>query len=179
MEEWTMSEEDWERLHEEAADVGLEAHEATPQPNWWGIEYYGDAPAAIGGGFGAFLWFPTKEALFDFVGRLLTFANPGPSEVDHGRVAREVAASTDRIRAGQVSMDDGMVALNVILTRFSQIRWWGQFQELLTGTREFELDVRAWARSSWSEDGEESTDTSPITPDELEPFIEALLMYGV
>jgi hypothetical protein len=173
-----MTEEEWDRLSQEAETVAYAASCLHPENGSWGIESYGDAPAGIGGGMGGFLWFESREELLDFVGRLLTFSSPGPCSVDHGRVAREAADIVNQVRSGALSMDEGMDHLNKALRRFSQLRWWGQLQDLLDGERHFEKEIRAWARSGLAGDDTEK-DTSPIEPSELDHFVISLREYGI
>lgn len=173
-----MVEDEWQALQEEANEVAMVASELEPGLEYWGFESYGDAPAAIGGGVGGFLWFADREQLFDFVARLLTFFSPGPSTMDHGAVARSAAEIVEMIRLGHVSMDEGMAKLNAALTRFSQIRWWGQLQDLVAGSRPFELEIRAWFRGAYSDD-EIPDNSHPITDAELPEFINELREFGV
>lgn len=167
-----MSQED---IYEEAQRVAIEANEMEPTMETWGFEAYGDAPGGIGGGVGGFVWFNSKEELFDFAGRLLTFFAPGPVSLDHDEVARNAAAVVSRVQDGELGMDEGMEALNSVLVRFSQLRWWGQFKDLVSGNRPFEKELRAWSRVS--DDDEE--DTSPIANDELDAFKASLQEWGI
>lgn len=148
-----------------------------PTPSMWGMEFYGDAPAAVGGGTGCFIWLESRDALLDFAARVLTYANAGPSNVDHEEVARRCATIVAQVRDGSLGLPEGMEAVNAALTGFSQLRWWGRFEELLTGDGAFPRCIRAWSRGTDSED--EDADTSPIRPDEREEFVATLPEYGL
>ncbi len=172
---WTVSDDEAEALAAEAMNVAEAAWHETPDADWWGFESYGDAPAGIGGGVGGFSWFREREAMLDFVGRLLTFFSPGPASADHGEVAGRAAAVVARVRSGELSMDEGLAHLNEVLRRFSQLRWWGQLSELLCGDRPFEREIRAWARGA-----ESGADPSrPIDEAERPAFIEGLRDFGL
>ena len=89
VESWTMSTDEYRRRVKEAANAGMPAVNADPQPHAWGLFAYSDAPPTVGGAAGLFHWFKTKAQLLDFVKRHLTFASPGHSDIDPGRVAFE------------------------------------------------------------------------------------------
>ena len=108
---------------------------------------------------------------------MLTYANPGPSNVDHEEVARRCTAIVARVSDGTLGLPGGLEALNAALTRFSQVRWWGRFEELLTGEGVFPRDIRAWYRGSFSDD--EDGDASPIRAEEREEFVSTLPEYGL
>jgi len=166
-----------DELYEEAQQAGETASEREPTPQSWGFECYGDAAGGIGGGVGGFVWFTTRAELMDFAGRLLPHFNPGPVSMDRALVARHASGVVDRVRARETTMDDGLVELNAVLRHFSQLRWWGQYQELLNGNRAFERKIRAWSRDMNGGDAE--SDTSPIGASEVASFRESLQEWGV
>lgn len=175
--EGPMTEEDLQARRDEAQEIAEEASAADPSSAPWGLEAYGDAPGGIGGGVGGFLWFETREAMLDFCARLLTFYNPGPRNKDHGEVAGRAAEVVAAVASGAESMDRAMERLNAVLRGFSQLRWWGEYSDLLHGSGEFQQDVRAWARESDYDDAEDA-DRSPIRADEEPTFREALTEWG-
>ncbi len=91
----TQDEFDYEQAINQAQEAAAHAAQQTPQRGSWGIESCGDGPAALGGGFGGFLWFASQEDLLEFVASQLVFAD-GVFEgrrhprgrADDGRVAR-------------------------------------------------------------------------------------------
>lgn len=162
-----------EKLGAEAQLVGERALTHTPTEDAWGIESYGDAPGGIGGGEGAFLWFDTQGELLDFTGRLLPFFAPGSGPLGPIEVAQKSASIIEQVQNGELSMDEAMGPLNRALRNFSQIRWWGQLKELLSGDREFENMIRSRFRYGLSEsDG----DTSPIPGNQLNDFIDFIMI---
>jgi len=94
-----------ERLVEEAQQQGSAGSEFEPTDETWGFFSYGDAPPAIGGGIGSFLWFSSREELLDYVGRLLPFLAPGPGEADHLAVTAAGEAVVRRFAAGELTLD--------------------------------------------------------------------------
>ena len=122
---------------------------------------------------GGFLWFESREELFDFTARLLTYFEPGPESADEEEVARSAGQVVAQVESGELNMQEGMEALNRVLVRFSQLRWWGQFKELLEDDGPFAKELRAWSRLS------EEDDTSPISSEELEGFKKSLSEWGV
>lgn len=171
-----MDEATWYALKQEAEDVAMATLDHQPTRESWGIESYGDAPAGIGGGIGGFLWFADRKSALDFLGRLLVFLSPGPSNLDHGAVANEAAAIVERIANEGLTVDAGLDELNRALRSFSQVRWFGRFTELLEGDRPFEREIRVWARSD-EDDGEPVS--SPILAAELDDFHTTVREWGV
>jgi hypothetical protein len=157
-----------ERLYAEAEDVAQRAFSHMPTEETWGIESYGDAPGGIGGGVGGFLWFDTLAELLDFTGRLLPFFNPGSGPLEPFEVARHASTIIEQVQKGMLSMDEGMAQLNTALKNYSQIRWWGQFKELLHGDRVFEKELRSIFRYGASKS---SSDSSPVPIDQVDSFI--------
>jgi hypothetical protein len=145
----------------------------------WGLFAYGDAPPAIGGGFGAFQWFSTQVEMLDFVKRHLTFLNPGLSGIDPGRVAREVQELVDSLGQSPSAevLETARLRLNHILKTFSQTEWWGTLEELLQGGHSYATKVRARFRDR-DQPVNESTGR-PIQGNELAAFMDFIEQYGL
>jgi hypothetical protein len=176
-EEKTLTDEEDQALTEKAHQAVSSAIDKVLNPEVWGVEYYGDAPGGMGGGIPAFFWCDSREEMLDFVATHLTFVWAGPTSVDAGRVSRSAAAVVAKINDDSSSLSNGMLELNKVLKDFSQIRWWGQFQDLLTGDSAFEKKVRAWYREADVDD--EGADSLPISADEIDQFIKALEEWGI
>jgi hypothetical protein len=58
---------DPEALTEQCNDAMSESNSRNPLEFPWGLFSWGDAPPAIGGGVGAFQWFPQLDELLAFV----------------------------------------------------------------------------------------------------------------
>ena len=74
-----------------------------------------------------------------------------------------------------VDLEQARPQLNELLHTFTQIEWWGQFEELVSGEGEFAGAVRKWYRESKQA---ESAESSPLT-DEGKEFAQALQGYGL
>lgn len=175
-EPWTLSEEAFKVRQEAANDALQEAAMREPTLACWGVESYGDGPAAWGGGVGGFAWFETQADLLDFMAEHLTFLNIGPADVDPGRVGREAQAILASYRAGALDADATRERLNVALRGFQQVRWWGPLQDLLTCEADFPREVRAWFRGELEDEEEEA---APIQEEELEEFLGMLSEWGI
>jgi hypothetical protein len=160
-----------------AADKAAEAaYESGPSLTKWGMFYYGDAPAAIGGGVGAFIWFESERDLLDFIETHLPFSPPGPTSCDVEPVLSRVHEILDRLRNHKADRDTARLELNDALKRFSQINWWGLGAELFSGISPFPIEVRLWFRET-----KQDPDLSdrPISEDEKHAFLESLTEYGL
>jgi hypothetical protein len=178
VENWTMSTGEYRRRVKEAANAGIHAVNAKPQPDDWGLFAYSDAPPAAGGGAGLFHWFDTKAQLLDFVKRHLTFASPGHSDIDPGRVAFEAERLIDAMGADPTPglMEAARLDLNKTLRTFTQIEWWGSYEALLRGHHPYARVVRAWFRNAADQPGDAAR--RPIGEDEAAAFIASLQAYG-
>tara|TARA_B110000263_G_C15194992_1_gene457872 strand:- start:217 stop:741 length:525 start_codon:yes stop_codon:yes gene_type:complete len=154
----------------------IEYSYAIPESSTWGVLTYGDAPGGIGGGVPGFLWFPAKEDMFDFIGRLLPYYPPGPASADLTKICETTTHIVSQWSDGEITMESALSQLNIALKRHSQIDWCGQFEELLSGDTEIAKSVRS-QHNSVNEEGEE--DDRVITADEQQEFIEILQQYGV
>ena len=127
--------------HQEAREVAARAQGLEPEIETWGMESYGDASGVMGGGVGGFLWFESREELFDFVGRLLAYLSPWAQRLDTEDMARGAAAVVAQVESGELDIQEGMEALNHILSGSTQLRWWGQLKDLLDADDEFAREV--------------------------------------
>ena len=175
-EEW-MSPEEIETLEEQARQGCINATERVPTPSDWGFFAYGDAPPAIGGGAGAFLWFSDRSAMLDYVRRFMIFMLPGPMNADWAAVSDAVHAIVDAVERSEIQLETGMIRLNKALKSFSQLEWWGTFDLLLSSPDIYPRRVRARFRDSENEDSDEAA--SPILSLERERFLEFIQTYGV
>ena len=163
-------------LAEESEKKGDEHYFHIPESSTWGICAYGDASGAIGGGVQAFLWFVSKEDMFDYIGRLLPHSAPGPASADLTKICQTTIHIVSKWSDGEITMESALSQLNIALKRHSQIDWCGQFEELLSGDAEIAKSVRS-RHNPVNEEGEE--DDRIITADEQQEFIEILQQYGV
>ena len=88
-------------------------------------------------------------------------------------------SKVDAIRAGEQTMAESLEPLNLVLKGCCQLRWWGDFDALLSSEGEFEKKIRASYREN-SQDPTAEPSTAPIREDELDKFAtETLQVYGV
>jgi hypothetical protein len=87
----------------------------------------------------------------------------------------------ERLRRTASSLETkpgGAIAdLNTELTSLLQIDWVGRLEQLLSGDGLFAIKVRAGFRSDW-DDKPEQVNTSAITDEELQEYLEYLSEYG-
>ncbi|MCC3861778.1 hypothetical protein [Pseudemcibacter aquimaris] len=162
-------------VHERAENNWLEADQEPKNNNSWGMFSYGDAPAGIGGGIGSFVWFKDRDSLLDFIAQTLPFSPPGPITTELQPVIEATEKTVTTLKKGG-SLEAGIEELNQTLRSFSQIRWIGTFEDLRTGQKEFEKEVRL--------DFRDSTDSSKnakaeIEDNALKDFIEYIETYGI
>ena len=159
------------------------SEEALPS-NPWGFFSYRDAPGAIGGGVGAFVWFATRNEALDFIAEVLPFSPPGSSTADWDAVATDTRQIVDKMKAGTLDDSDGVAALNKSLRTFSQISFFGHEQSILIGDGKFPRSLRAQylnERASddaakYDEDGE--TDVPAISSADQDDFQSWMGSYG-
>lgn len=164
-----------DRLITEAINISMFGDlNETPELESWGIAFCSRPIGRAEFENGGFFWFKSKADLFDYVRRLLVFANyqilsPNPFEL-----AGKAADIIKHVANDKLTMDEGMDRLNRALRHNSEIQWWGQFTELVHGTRPFEQEMRSLCRSA-NEKG--NSDTSPIILDELDEFLACIQGY--
>ncbi len=177
------------RLNFETAWSEFPAHD--PVDSSWGFFSYGDACGAIGGGMGAFLWFPDQEKLLTFIRDVLPFNPPGPCNADHEKVDRDCTRLIEQFQAGEISLEEMRSSLNTTLKGFSQIEWLGTKKELLEGDHPYAMYLRArYQLDRWPTDHipEVEKDSplkvlkiygKPVKPKEAEGFMEMISMWGI
>jgi len=81
---------------QEMQTIAEQAHTLKPRAETWGFFAYSDGPGDTGGGTGRFLWFESREQMFDFMKQYLPFWCPGPANSDVRVVAkiREILAAS-------------------------------------------------------------------------------------
>jgi hypothetical protein len=154
-----------------------EARKFSPRPSTWGFFSYGHAPAAIGGGMGSFLWFPSRTALLDFIAKYLTYLAPGPANEDHEAVANSVSLIVKRLKKKEIDDLSAKRSLNAKLKNYSQIEWIGTLHNLLEGRGDFPRKIRSWFREN--ESGSEEPSASAISAADRGKFVKALKEYGI
>ena len=157
-----------------AQNLWADTKNVPQSPSWWGFYSYGDAPPAIGGGIGSFVWFSQRSEMLKFIVEVLPYAPPGRADLDWDAVAHETAAIIDQMSANLLDDETAISKLNATLVTFSQIEWMGTYTDLLAGDHAYAKDVRA---AYWSENGENKTDK--IEASSMRDFEEFLSTWGV
>ena len=167
------------------------AQEHEPRSSSWGFFGYGDAPGAMGGGVGAFVWFSTRARLMKFIAEVLPFSPPGPCGADEDAVAEQCSQLIKQYQEDSLSLEAMRTTLNQTLRGFSQIEWLGTRKDLLEGDHRYALYVRAQFRvdAMQGEEGPNIEQDSPldllrahgaaIQPAEREDFMEMLVSWGL
>lgn len=160
-----------------AQEACAESVERTPEKSDWGMYSYSDAPAAVGGGFGAFQWFSSYENLQDFLKTHFMFQTPHPWGAqfeDNLKNFHDLINQT----SGREDLNDCLPKINILLKRYYVIEWVGIFQSLCSSNYEFPTKVRNEYRTYL--DGMQVADSSSIQDHEIEQFVnEILSQYGL
>ena len=132
----------------------------------WGLWFYDDVPIGQGGGVGSFAWFTTRGELLQFVAEVLPFYNAGSSSTDPKIASSAVNKLIDQ-SSPAITMSEGFrVGLNQALSGLCQVEWLNTFADLMNGSSDLALQVRAKFR--------DDNDGSRILPSERSDFISFL-----
>ena len=142
----------------------------------WGLFACGDAPAACGGGAGAFQWFRELSAVLSFITDL---SPAGFATFDEEAEWLELRDQLRQIATGfEADSTATISAFNDNLKSMLQIEWIGSFDDLLSGHGSFPRQIRARFRDDWDDElPPESTDV--ISASERESFLAFLSEYGI
>jgi hypothetical protein len=173
---------DPEWLCEEASQLAEASMQRDPRHASWGMYAWGDAPAAIGGGMGAFQWFATRQELLDFV------CDHSPSMYTCFDSEQEWQIQRQRLRLILASLDqeqqETLKALNQELRGWLQYDWIGHYDVLMTADTVFARRVRQDFRHQLCDDefeqGAEANDSVLVLNAEDEKdWLEFLTLYGL
>lgn len=161
----------------EKANTRWETVVTVPEDNSsWGFYAYGDAPPAIGGGFGSFVWFSGRAEMLDSIAQVLPYSPPGRSDLDWGEVARETSSIVEQMSANLIDNETAVSQLNSALVSFSQFEWLGTFGDLLAGDHNYAKNVR---EGFWSVNDEGEAESSrEIDAPVLNEFKDFLSSWG-
>jgi hypothetical protein len=163
-----MTDVDWAVWEERSEEIFLEPGDRVPVQTDFGFCAYDDAPAALGGGFLWFHWFPSKSEMLAALRDHAAFLYKPRGDLD--------IATIDAVAKGLIAATDGDLealrcGLNERLVGLAQFTWMGSFEELCGSDHAEAKKVRGEFR--------EDEDESPITPDEVDDFAEFTASYGV
>ena len=175
-----MSADNHEFLVERAEKNWQTATQGDPGENTWGFYSYGDAPAGAGGGFGVFVWFPSRDEMLDFIADTLPYAPAGPSDRDWGEAARQTAAIVNDLKHRAIADATGIERLNQALASFSQIEWMGEFGQLVASHDPYPAKIRAefFQEDTASDDQPQDGDAIPPIPSDREREFREFLESG-
>jgi hypothetical protein len=170
-----IAEEELQNSIDQANDLWAKLERGPENGTWWGFYAYGDAPPAIGGGFGGFVWFPERDEMLEFIRLALPYSPPGRSDLDWGKVARETSEIVDQMKNGDLTDVTATTLLNGVLQTFSQFEWMGTFNNLLEGQHRYAIEVRKEFRSQLESSVKPS---SQIEEGEFSEFKEFIEVWG-
>ena len=140
-----------------------------------GFFSYGDASPAIGGGIGVFLWFNSHDELYKFLADYFVALSPGPCSADHEAVFVSVGGIVQELAAGKLGKNEAIQKINEAAKNFSQIEWWGTFEDLCHGKGEFQEKVRG----HFLDRDDKAAKKDDAVPKEREKeFVRFLVEYG-
>jgi hypothetical protein len=170
-----MSDQDIDKLVEQAEQNWQGITHGNPNGKKWGFFSYGDAPPAMGGGVGGFLWFDDRDAMLDFIMTTLPYSPPGQWGIDFLSVASETAAIVEDMKKEVLGDTVGIEQLNKVLRTFSQIEWMGTVDALLNGNHDYANRVR----TAFREENDNTSSGSPVDAQERDEFFEYIEMWGI
>lgn len=160
---------DEEKMSEECGEL-IETRNLTAcKPKGVGVFSYSDGPPAAGGGIGMFLWFKDWQEMYQFMANYFVASGPGPSEDDHEPVYDKAWEIFNELAEGKIQRDQAFDRINATAKNYSQIEWWGTFEELCEGQGQFEKKVREDCLPGFN---------GKMGSDEKKKLMEAIAEYG-
>lgn len=146
----------------------LEAqHTVIPDDTYWGYFSYDES------GAGMFLWFKTRNEMFDFMTDESAFLM-GIDDSDALARHADVAAYLARLKTEDIPDHIAITKVNALLQHAMSIQWWGTFRDLTEANGEFPRHV--------IDDFEDSFDTTlqrPLTELQRQEWLAFLAEYGL
>ena len=165
---------DEEKLGQELAELISEKGLDTYHEGYVGFFSRGDAIGAIGGGMGAFLWFPSFSELYQFLANYFVVLSPGQCDLDHKKVFNEVARIVKQLAEGKTNKETAIQKINKAAQHFSQIEWIGEMEDLTGGGSDFAKKLREYFYEF-----KEISDQGIINKGDLKDFIKKVSEYGI
>lgn len=165
---------DEEKLGQELAELISEKGLDTYHEGYAGFFSRGDAIGAIGGGMGAFLWFPSFSELYQFLANYFVVLSPGRCDLDHEKVFNEVARIVKELAEGKINKETAILKINKAAQHFSQIEWIGEMKDLSGGSSDFAKKLREYFHES-----KEISDQGIINKEDLKDFVKKISEYGI
>ena len=165
-----------EKLAEELGEIIQKNDLENYQKGKVGFFSRGDAIGAVGGGMGAFLWFPSFSELYQFLANYFVVLSPGRCDIDHEKVFNDVARIVKELGEGKVNKETAIQKINKAAQHFSQIEWIGELDDLIQGDGEFPKKVREYFFESREDAGSVK---EKIGKEHQKAFLEFLSEYGL
>ncbi len=163
-----------EKLAEELGEIIQKNDLENYQKGKVGFFSRGDAIGAVGGGMGAFLWFPSLSELYQFLANYFVVLSPGRCDLDHEKVFNDVARIVKELAEGKINKETAIQKINKAAQHFSQIEWIGEMEDLTSGSSEFANKLREYFYEF-----KEISDQGIIKKEDLEDFIIKISEYGI
>ena len=163
-----------EKMTQECGELIESKNLTTCKPKGVGVFSYGDGPPAAGGGVGMFLWFKDWQEMYQFLADYFVPFASGPSYSEHEIVYNEIWKIFNELAEGKIQRDQAFGLINAAGKNYSQVEWWGTFEELFEGQGEFEKKVRQHCLR----DSDGKSFIGKIASTEKKRFMEAIAEYG-
>jgi hypothetical protein len=142
-----------------------------PKKGSWGFYCWGDAPAAIGGGVGAYHWEGSRAGAIRFLRNYALAMYLPRAGLDLFAINTEVERITDAMKAGTLADAAALKALNKSLQHVVQFDWIGEYTELRDGNTKYAKALRKRFRNDSS--------AAPILKSEKASWLEFLEQAGL
>lgn len=151
-------------------DEIMEHQEADPRSNSWGIRTADPHPSGIG----HFFWYESEAALRDSILRGLHAIDVDPEEwAAHRPVVGNTLNAISLIEPATASdLDDAT-------RKYFHVEWWGQFEDLCSGSSEIALQVREDYFESEDRVFEDEHGARPVPPEEVDAFVEHVKVWNI
>lgn len=141
--------------------------------NAWGMFSWGDAPPAIGGGIGAFQWFPSKEKLFAYISdHAVLMWKDFEEQEEYEKLCELLRQAIGKLEEDREDLD----RINQNIRGLFQVEWIGSFRELTSSSNHFPLKVREYF---YELEEVQASLAPPIEQTDLAKFSESLEEYGL
>jgi len=165
---------DEDKLGKELAELISKKGLDTYREGYVGFFSRGDAIGAVGGGMGAFLWFPSFSELYQFLANYFVVLSAGRCDLDHEKVFNEVARIVKQLADGKINKETAILKINKAAQHFSQIEWIGEMNDLTSGSSEFAKELREYFYEF-----KEISDQGIIKKEDLKEFIKKISEFGI
>jgi len=144
------------------------------KPKGVGVFCQSDGPPAAGGGIGMFFWFKDWDETYQFLADYFVAFAPGPSNSDHATVYDKIWEIFYELAQSKIQREQALELINNAASSYSQIEWWGTFDDLCEGLGEFEMKVR----ENCLQVSAKKTSSAQLSAAEKKQLMKAIIEYG-